>query len=507
MSFQLEGPGMRQLLCQIKPDRMEDLIALVALYRPGPMDSIPNYIACKHGSKQPSYLHPLLKPILKETYGIMTYQEDVIRIARELAGYSLGQADLLRRAMGKKDPQEMKRQKQRFMDGCLQNHIPKKTAKKIFDQANKFAGYGFNKGHAVAYALVAYQTAYLKAHYPVEFMAASMSLDYDQTSLLSRSYDELRRLNIVLLPPDINRSSVDFTVEQRPDEDYAIRYALSAIKGIGKSAILTLVEERRINGEFKSLSDLIHRVDMQKTHLEALCKAGAFDALTTNRAQIFEELQNLCTATRPNNTMISLFEEEETQLPHIADWPPQQRLKYERDVLGFYLSSHPFDTYRALFKSFKLFSFSEVSLGETSLQLAGILKQQHKRTTKNGDTFWIWSLSDEHETFEVRLFSDVLSKDLPPPELYDMMVVTVRVNDYQNSITLTCSDFCGFNDFVAQNIGQLEIRVCDVAVVEELSRLLAGLQEGKSRVILLIPIDSEAEIEISLPQTYRITAR
>jgi DNA polymerase-3 subunit alpha len=291
--FQLESSGMRDVLRNMKPDCFEDIIALVALYRPGPMDNIPRYIACKHGKEQPDYLHPDLEEILKETFGVMIYQEQVMQIAQVLSGFSLGSADLLRRAMGKKIKSEMEAQRNAFIDGAVARGVDRNQAGQIFDQVDKFAGYGFNKSHAAAYALVAYQTAWLKANYPVEFLAASMTLDLGNTDKLNTFRQELGNLGIPLLPPDINDSDVVFGVRAPENENElgAIRYALAAIKNVGAQAMESVVAERRKNGPYKDIIDFAERIGAKaanKRQLENLIRAGAMDSLHKNRRQLFE---------------------------------------------------------------------------------------------------------------------------------------------------------------------------------------------------------------------------
>src|SRR4051812_39887942 len=289
--FQVEGAGVRDMLKKLRPDRFEDIIAVVSLYRPGPMENIPRYIAVKHGEEKPDYLHPALEEILKETHGIMIYQEQVMQIAQVLAGYTLGGADLLRRAMGKKIQSEMDAQRKTFVEGAVARGVAPGKAEQIFDQMAKFAGYGFNKSHAAAYALVAYQTAYLKANYPVEFLAASMTLDLGNTDKLNHFRQELGRLGIALLPPDINRSDVEFAVEQDAKTGQpAIRYALAAVKGVGAQAMRDIVSERAGRGPFKDLFDFARRLDAKsfnRRQFENLVKAGAFESLNPNRAQSF----------------------------------------------------------------------------------------------------------------------------------------------------------------------------------------------------------------------------
>src|SRR5207237_6714332 len=372
--FQVEGAGVRDMLKKLRPDRFEDIIAVVSLYRPGPMENIPRYIAVKHGEEKPDYLHPALEEILKETHGIMIYQEQVMQIAQVLAGYTLGGADLLRRAMGKKIQSEMDAQRKTFVEGAVARGVAPGKAEQIFDQMAKFAGYGFNKSHAAAYALVAYQTAYLKANYPVEFLAASMTLDLGNTDKLNHFRQELGRLGIALLPPDINRSEVVFAVETDPKTGKpAIRYALAAVKGVGPQAMHELVAERVRNRPFKDLFDFARRLDARsfnRRQFENLVKAGAFDGLNPNRAQSFAAAELLLRQasraaeereTRQENMVAGIDHgfAARPSLPVVADWEPVERLQNEFDAIGFYLSSHPLDPYA------------------TSLQRAGTLRWVH----------------------------------------------------------------------------------------------------------------------------------
>ncbi|MCM0019143.1 MAG: DNA polymerase III subunit alpha, partial [Tagaea sp.] len=344
--FQLESTGMRDAVRRLRPDRIEDIIALVALYRPGPMENIPKYIAVKQGAEKPDYLHPKLETILKETYGVIIYQEQVMQIAQVLSGYSLGGADLLRRAMGKKIKEEMEAQRKIFVDGAVANGVDEAKASSIFDLVDKFAGYGFNKSHAAAYAIVAYQTAWLKANHPVEFFAASMTLDLSNTDKLNLFRQEVARLGYDILPPDANKSEAAFTVEYRESKG-AVRYALAAVRNVGLAAMQALVAERTANGAFRSLFDLARRMDakqINKRQLENLVKAGAFDALDPNRARVFAAIETLL------RTAQATAEERETQqnnlfgggaggpadppLPKIPDWSLHERLQAEFESVG-----------------------------------------------------------------------------------------------------------------------------------------------------------------------------
>ncbi|MEN8197420.1 MAG: DNA polymerase III subunit alpha, partial [Pseudomonadota bacterium] len=363
--FQLESSGMRVALRQLRPDRFEDIIAMVALYRPGPMENIPSYAARKNGQELVSCPHPMLEAILEETYGIIIYQEQVMEIARTLSGYTLGGADVLRRAMGKKIRSVMEAEREKFVDGAVANGIDKVTANQIFDLVNKFAGYGFNKSHAAAYALIAYQTAYLKANHPVEFFAASMTLDLGNTEKLNIFHKELKSLDIPLHLPDINASQADFSVEVAEDGRGAIRYALGALKNVGRQAMEALAAERDATGPFKSLVDFAGRLDtsvINRRQLESLAKAGAFDGLNANRRQVFEAVETLTrrassAATDRASQQTSLFGGADDAAPSeilvkdVPDWPGSERLGKESDTVGFYLSAHPLDPYEEKLQS------------------------------------------------------------------------------------------------------------------------------------------------------------
>ena len=356
--FQLESSGMRDVLKGMRPDRLEDIIALVALYRPGPMANIPSYVARKHGEETIEYMHPKLEPVLKETFGIMIYQEQVQQAAQILAGYSLGGADLLRRAMGKKIQAEMDAQRDTFVRGCVERNVPAEQASAIFETISAFAGYGFNKSHAAAYALIAYQTAYLKANYPVEFLAASMCYEVGNTDKLNVFREELRRTGIPLLPPDINRSGRDFRVEARPDGTLGIRYALSAIRNVSGSAI-ELMEQERGQGAFADLSDFASRIDpraFNRRTLDYLIRSGAFDGLARNRAQLLEGadliLRHASTvASEREAGQANLFgATSDNQVPPLVlpdrpELPLAERISNEFEAIGFCLSADPLDGY------------------------------------------------------------------------------------------------------------------------------------------------------------------
>src|ERR1700686_1266575 len=418
--FQVESQGMRRALVDMRPDRFEDIIALVALYRPGPMANIPTYCARKHGDEEPEYLHPMLEPILKETFGVIIYQEQVMQIAQVMAGYSLGDADLLRRAMGKKIRSEMEKQRAIFVAGSVKNGVPKGQADPIFELLAKFADYGFNKSHAAAYALVSYHTAYMKAHYPVEFLAASMTLDLNNTDKLSEFRAEAQRLGIKVEAPSVNRSGPTFEVS-----DGTIYYALAALKGVGPQAVELIVEARR-DGLFASLADFAARVNpraINKRVIESLAAAGAFDALDSNRARVFagaEAILAACqrsheAATIGQNDMFGGAADAPTiMLPQIEPWLPAERLRREYDAIGFFLSGHPLDDYATVLKRLRVQSWAEFSRavkdGATAGKVAATVVSRMERRTKTGNKMGIMGLSDPTGHFEAVLFSEGLAQ-------------------------------------------------------------------------------------------------
>ena len=424
--FQLESSGMRALLTNMKPEVFSDLIALVALYRPGPMESgmVGNFVDTKHGKKPANYPLPELKPVLEETYGVIVYQEQVMKIANILASYTLGDADILRRAMGKKIPEVMANEKEKFMAGAEKNNIPKDKAEYIFDLMAKFAGYGFNKSHSAAYALIAYQTAYLKAHYPAQFMAALLSCDMNNTDKVVTYINECRDNEIEVLPPDINESFKDFTVI-----DDRIRFGLAAVKNVGEAALDSIIEERQKDGAYESLEDFCCRVDLRRVNrrvLESLIKAGAFDSLRLKRSQLFaildQALEQGQAAQRDRlSGQISLFavmgSEEETQhkkieIPSIPEWTDQEKLSLEKETVGFYLTGHPLDDYRE-----DILAVTDTNLNENkqwvegqNLRVGGLIRDIKNRKTKKGDPMAVIIMEDIAGTVEVVIFPELYSR-------------------------------------------------------------------------------------------------
>ncbi|HKM73896.1 MAG TPA: DNA polymerase III subunit alpha [Stellaceae bacterium] len=536
--FQLEGAGVRDMLKRLRPDCFEDIIAVVSLYRPGPMENIPRYIAVKHGEETADYLHPAIEGILKETHGIMIYQEQVMQIAQVLAGYSLGSADLLRRAMGKKIPAEMEAQRQLFIEGAAARGVDAGLADHIFDQMAKFAGYGFNKSHAAAYALVAYQTAYLKANYPVEFLAALMTLDLGNTDKLNVFRQELDRLGIRLLPPDINRSEVTFAVEPeiptlpspasgggKGGGKPAIRYALAAVKGVGGQAMSELVAERADHGRFKDLVDFARRLDAKsfnRRQFENLAKAGAFDSLNPNRAQTFAAAEQLLrhaslAAEERESRQESLFGKLDPSfaprptLPLVADWPPVERLQHEFAAIGFYLSSHPLDPYGKSLERAGVIRFAELPAGlaangATRFKLAGIVVGRKERTSARGNRFAFVQMSDPSGIFEVTLFAETLSETRGLLDSAEPLVVTVDVRTEEESLRLTAQKIEPLDAVVAHAAVGLRVFVGEARALSSLKSVIAREAGGRGRVTVVLDLPSR-EVEIAIPGGFKVDPR
>ncbi len=521
--FQVEGAGVRDMLKKLRPDRFEDIIAVVSLYRPGPMENIPRYIAVKHGDERPDYLHPLLEPILKETFGIMIYQEQVMQIAQVLAGYSLGSADLLRRAMGKKIQSEMDAQRQQFVAGATERGVERPRAELIFDQMAKFAGYGFNKSHAAAYALVAYQTAFLKANYPVEFMAASMTLDLGNTDKLAHFRPELDRLGIKLLAPHINRSEVTFAVEADPKTGApGIRYALAAVKGVGAQAMADVIAERERNGSFRDLFDFAGRLDTKsfnRRQFESLVKAGAFDCLDPNRAQSFAATDLLLRQasriaedreSRQENLFAGIDRgfAARPSLPLVPDWPPVEKLTHEFDAIGFYLSAHPLDPYGQSLERAGILRCADLPAAlaanaSTRFRLAGIVIGRKERTSARGSRFAFVQLSDNSGAFEVTVFSEVLAQSRALLDSGQPLIVTVDVRREDDSLRLTAQKIEPVDGVVAHAAAGLRVFVAEAEALPRLKSLISRETGGRGRVTVVLDLP-RSEIELALPGGFRI---
>jgi DNA polymerase-3 subunit alpha len=522
--FQLESSGMRDTLKKLKPDTIEDIIALISLYRPGPMKNIDVYVKRKFGHEEPDYLHSELEPILKETFGVIIYQEQVMQIAQILSGYSLGEADLLRRAMGKKKKEEMDKQRVRFLEGAARKDVSQEKASYIFDLVAEFAGYGFNKSHAAAYAVIAYQTGWLKANHPVAFLAALMSLDAANTDKLAVFFQEARRMGIEVLPPDVNASEADFSVE-----DGKLRYALGAIRNVGFSAMEHLVEVRRKGGPFKDLFDFAERVDprqVNKRAIENLARAGAFDQLEPDRARTLAAAETLLAFSQSaqaerDSAQVSLFGGgggdapglARPRLPDVEPFDPVRRLDEELSAVGFYLSGHPLDDLQASLAKRDVALFADlparVADGKRAARMAAVVRRrQEKVSQRSGEKFAFITLSDPSGEFEALVPPKVLKdvRDVLEPGASAML--TMKIEDNEEGMRLILDGADTIDIFSSEHAGDgLRIRLADSSVLESLrSRIQrANEREGaKGGVHLVLPLADGREAEIRLPGQHAI---
>ncbi|MDO8884312.1 DNA polymerase III subunit alpha, partial [Pseudotabrizicola sp.] len=517
--FQVESSGMMDALRRMKPTCIEDIVALVALYRPGPMENIPVYCEVKNGLREIESLHPTIDPILKETQGIIVYQEQVMQIAQVMGGYSLGGADLLRRAMGKKIAEEMAKERPKFIDGAKKTHgIDAKKAGEVFDLLEKFANYGFNKSHAAAYAVVSYQTAYLKANYPVEFMAGVMNCDIHLTDKLAVYKREVDKLGITMVAPCVNRSLATFTVREGQ-----LIYALGALKNVGVEAMKLIVEARG-DKPFASLFDCARRVDLKrvgKRPMEMLARAGAFDLLDPNRARVFEALDALVSYSAAiheakSSNQVSLFGEAgadipEPRLPFRDDWQPVERLAHEHQAVGFYLSGHPLDDYMGPLKRRDVKTLTEITAlaqrGPLIAKIAGSVASKQERKSAKGNRFAFVQLSDPTGLYEVTVFSDVLEAARDFLEPGRNVVLTVKVDPDGDGVKMLANGVQPI-DAVADQAGASDMRIHlnRLEAVPSLAALLAKV-EGRNRaqITLCVPDDQGREIDMILPQAYPVT--
>ena len=520
--FQLESMGMRDTLKRLKPDCLEDIIALVSLYRPGPMDNIPTYIARKHGNEKPEYLHPKLEVVLKETFGVIIYQEQVMQIAQLLAGYSLGEADLLRRAMGKKIRAEMEAQRDIFVNRSVENGVDKAQASTIFDLIAKFAEYGFNKSHAAAYALIAYQTAYMKANYPVEFLAASMTYDMHNTDKLLVFREEGMRSGIKMLPPDINASYVYFM----PEGNDAVRYGLAAIRNVGEAAMQQLVEERG-NGAFKDIWDMAARLPsnvLNRRSMEYLIKAGAFDSLSKNRNQILQSLDliisyNAQIANEKDSKQASLFGDIPEQastptMPACDEFVPMQRMECENEALGFYLSSHPLKAYRGALQKLGVVPSQNFAARLNStyspIKIAGLVSKIKIRNSEKG-RFAFVTMSDEAGVFEVSIFKeDILNRHRSQLENGSMIVAFADGKKEEAGIRLIIQSLQPLDEAIksVESLAmpkKMQITIDSPLAIAKLSAVLGEPNGTGAKVTILAKIDNHNFAEILLKDKYALT--
>ena len=490
--FQIESAGMREALIKMKPNHIEDIIALVALYRPGPMSNIPTYNDCKHGKQTPDYLHPLLENILKPTYGVIIYQEQVMQIAQKLSGFTAGQADILRRAMGKKKRAELERQKQSFISGAVNNGISKEVAASIFLKIEPFAEYGFNKSHAAAYAIISYQTAFLKTYYPKEFIAASMTMDLSNQNKLSEFYEELKRLNIEILRPDINECYADFKTDGSK-----FYYALGSIKAVGYEAISNIVAEREKNGKFTSLNDFLKRVnpkDINKLQLEGLVKAGAFDKLNRNRHSLFNSIPSFITKSKNifENKLanqIDLFGENTSEVEEIVasidDWSFEERLSKEFEAVGFFISDHPLNQYKTIFDDYNIIDYSKFNscIDIREANIAGTLLKIQERKTSKGNSYAVLKLTDLSSVFELFIFSDVLDLNRQVLKEGSSLILTLikSSTNEENRFTRTnVKKIVSLKDLLNKPINEVTFNLKSQKELNEISKFLK--KDGNTQI-------------------------
>jgi DNA polymerase-3 subunit alpha len=490
--FQVESAGMREALLQMKPNHIEDIIALVALYRPGPMSNIPVYNDCKHGRQTPDYLHPLLEDILKPTYGVIIYQEQVMQIAQKLSGFTAGEADILRRAMGKKKRAELEKQKQGFIDGALKNGISKDVAASIFLKIEPFAEYGFNKSHAAAYAIISYQTAFLKTYYPKEFFAASMTMDLSNQNKLGEFYEELKRIDIKVVRPDINKCFADFQFDENN-----FYYALGGIKSVGYEAISNVVKERKENGEFKSINDFLNRVnpkDINKLQLEGLVKAGAFDNINNNRQALFDSIPNFILKTKSiyenkAANQIDLFDSDEEQdneiVLNIEDWKFEDRLSREFEAVGFFISDHPLNQFKEIFDDYKIVDYAKFNLDDNikDANIAATLLKITERKTAKGNSYGVIKFTDLTSVFELFIFSDILELNrealIEGNSLIITLIKTIS-NDESRFKRINVQKIAPLKDLFNKPVNEIVFNIKSIKDIDKISDLVD--EEGTTEV-------------------------
>jgi len=515
--FQLESAGMRKALVEMRADRFEDIIALVALYRPGPMANIPTYCAVKLGEEDADYIHPKIEHILKETFGVIIYQEQVMQIAQVLSGYSLGEADMLRRAMGKKIKAEMDAQRARFVTGAVERGLTQSKADEIFDLLAKFADYGFNKSHAAAYALIAYQTAWFKANYPVEFLAASMTLDKGNTDKLAEFRNEARRLKIRVDPPSIVHSGVDFDVHGK-DGELSIRYALSAVKGVGEGQAEAIARARKSHA-FRSLGDIAAAIsprEVNKKVLESLAAAGAFDELESDRARAFAAVEPiLATANRMEDerergqsALFGAGGAEPFVTPKAQAWAAAEKLKREFDAVGFFLSGHPLDAYESVLTKLRVQPYAEfaraVKKGASAGRLAAAVLDRAERRTKTGAKMGIVQLSDASGQYEAILFSEGLNQYRDLLEKGACLLVNMQAHVEGEDIRARIVSVEPLDQAAARIQKGLRIFLRDPAPLSSIEQRLKGRGEGDVSLVLMRgPGD---EVEVKLPGKFPVNA-
>ena len=521
--FQLESKGVREYLKKLSPDKFEDIIAMISLYRPGPMEYIENYIKRKHGKEDIIYLHPKLESVLSETYGITIYQEQVMKIAQTLAGFSLSQADTLRWAIGKRKRSLMSSLKKDFIEGCVKNNVKEYQAESIFKQVETFAGYGFNKSHAAGYALIAYQTAFLKANFPVEFMTASINYELNNTDKINCYLDDCKSMNIEILKPNINYSSSLFTIELDTQNKKTIRYGLSALKNVGTSGTLKIVNERKKNGNYKNIDDFCNRLNDENINirqLEFLIKSGSFDDLEKNRSKIFNNINKIVQVIRDNGKNIdqnNLFANNIEGNNNVINlnysgkkWTKSATLNFEYEALGLYLSQHPLKDFDIFLKKNNFLTYEEIEKSMINVKneekkffkIAALPIDIKERTSKKGNKYAYAQFSDTTSNFEAIIFSDVLNSSNELIKNHDLLLLTLEVIKNDNNISLRAQEVLSLRKFINESNKKIKVLADEKININDLKEHLNKYKnDSGSEFNLLIDINQKL-VNISIPGKY-----
>lgn len=495
--FQLESTGMKDVVEKLQPDNIEDIIALVSLYRPGPMDDIPKYLARKHGKEAIEYLHPLVEPILKNTYGVMVYQEQVMKIAQVIGGYTLAGADLLRRAMGKKIKEEMVRQRKIFIDGAKKHNIDESVATQLFAQMEKFAGYGFNRSHAAPYALLSYQTAFLKANYRKEFYIAVLNLDIDNTEKVSTYINDAKQAGIKIFLPDVNKSEGMFT-----EEEDGIRYAFCAIKGIGVRSMDYIVRERERNGQFKDIYDFLRRTNplgLNKKQLEGLICSGALDSIHGNRRQLYESAERLLKLEEKSGPkQFSLFASELSDdklvISDIPEWSDIEKLSYERSFLGFYLSSHPIEIYKEFISDFAITESSQFRDSIQQINIAVILLSKKEKLSKNAQKYVFATVSDPSGSFEVTIFPELYAQVASILKVGNAYIISANIKMESGNTKIMATSLNDINIMLSKQ--KVYITLSDGANIDRLYRTIESFEDGDNKISFIVKKSDTRKLEV-----------
>ena len=520
--FQLESRGVREYLKKLSPDRFEDVIAMISLYRPGPMEYIDNYVKRKNGEEDIIYLHPKLESVLSETYGITIYQEQVMKIAQILAGFTLSQADTLRWAMGKRKRSLMSSLKKDFIDGCIKNNVKEYQAESIFKQVETFAGYGFNKSHAAGYALIAYQTAFLKANFPVEFMTASINYELNNTDKINKYLDDIKNMNIKILKPNINYSDSFFTIELDEKNKKAIRYGLSGLKNVGSSSTSKIVKERKKGGKYKNINDFCKRLNDENINirqLEFLIKSGSFDELDDNRSNLFNNIDKIVQIIRDNGKNINqnnLFSDnlEDNNIINLnyesKVWSKSAKLNFEYEALGFYLTQHPLEDFKIFLKRNNFLTFKEIEEKMVNVKneekfffkIAALPIDSKERTSKKGNKYAYIQFSDNTSNFEAIVFSDILNSSNELIKNHDLVLLNLEVAKNENNINLRVQEVVSLRQFLNDSNKKIKILANENIDIKKLKNHLNKYKnDNGSEVRLLVELNRKL-VNISIPGRY-----